>query len=202
MLGAMNWLDTETKAILQKDHEPRLAPPKAAEFALVLIRRGTDNQRLVRAICRINECGESQAIGLARMPVPATINPGLTEAEALFGQFELVCCDAVAAFVRSEVLLEKDQKVYLQALFRRVLESPEFKPTRIDVLEIPATDSGEKFVDQFLGIPLPGQRKPVSRFSVWVPYKKARIMKHWATRVGAQVQCAVVQNQKDEEDIH
>jgi hypothetical protein len=197
----MNWLDTETKGILQKEHEPRLAPPKAAEFALVLIRKGTDNQRLVRAIRRINECSESEAIGLTRVPLPATINPGLTEAEALFGQFELICCDAVGAFVRSEVLLEQGQKDYLQALFRRVLESPEFKPTRIDVFDIPATDSGEKFVDQFLGIPLPGQKRPVSRFSVWVPHKKARIMKHWATRVGARVQCDAVQNPKDEGDI-
>ena len=81
------------------------------------------------------------------------------------------------------------------------MESPEFKPTRIEVLDVPATDSGEKFVDQFLGIPLPGQTRRVSRFSVWVPYKKARIMKHWAARVGAQLKCVAVQNPKDEGDI-
>jgi hypothetical protein len=100
----MNCLDTETKAILQKEHEPKLAPSKAAEFALVLIRKGTDDQRLVRAIRRINECSESEAIELSRLPTPITINPGLTESEALFGQFELICCDAVAAFIRSEVI--------------------------------------------------------------------------------------------------
>jgi hypothetical protein len=196
----MNWLDTETKAILRKAHEPKSAPPKAAEFALVLIRKGTDHQRLVRAICRINECGESEAIALSRLLAPVTINPGLNEAEALFGQFELICCDAVAAFVRSEVLLEQDQKDYLQALFQRVLQSPEFKPTRIDVLDVPAIDSGEKFVDQFLGIPLPGQQRRVSRFLVWVPYKKARIMKHWAARIGAQVQCEAIQDSNEETD--
>jgi hypothetical protein len=197
----MNWLDTETKEILQKEHEPKLAPPKAAEFALVLIRKGTDHQRLVRAIRRINECSESEAIDLARLPAPFTINSGLTQEEAVFGQFELICCNTIAAFIRSEVLLEQDEKSYLQSLFQRVLQSPEFKPTRIDVLEVPATDSGQKFVDQFLGIPLPGQKRRVARFSVWVPFKKARIMKHWATRVGAQVQCDAVQNSKDEGDV-
>jgi hypothetical protein len=183
----MNWLDTETKAILQRAHEPKLAPPKAAEFALVLIREGTDHQRLIRAIRRINDCNESEAIAMSRLLLPITINPGLTEPEALFGQFELICCDAVAAFVRSEVLLEQDQKDYLQALFQKVLESPEFKPVRIDVLEVPATESGEKFVDQFLGIPLPGQKRRVTRFSLYVPLKKARLMKHWAARVGVQM---------------
>jgi hypothetical protein len=196
----MNWLDTETKEILQKEHDPKLAPPKAAEFGLVLIQKGTDHQRLVRAICRINECSESEAIELARLPAPATVNPGLTQEEALFGQFELVCCDAIAAFIRSEVLLEQDQKNYLPSLFQKILESPEFKPTWIDVLEVPATDAGEKFVDQFLGIRLPGQKRRVSRFSVWVPYKKARIMMHWATRVGAKVQCDVSQTSIEEED--
>jgi len=196
----MNWLDTETKSILQKEHEWKLAPPRAAGFALVLIRKGTDNQRLVRAISRINECRESEAIELARLPAPVTINPGLKEEEALFGQFELICCDAISAFIRSEVVLEQGERIYLQALFQRVLQSPEFKPTRIDVLEVPATDSGQKFVDQFLGIPLQEQKMGEARFSVWVPFKKARIMKHWATRVGAQVKCDAVKDSNEEPD--
>jgi hypothetical protein len=197
----MNWLDTETKAILQKEHEPKQAPPKAAEFGLVLIRKGSDEERLIRAICRINDCPESEGIAVARKPTPVIINLGLTEAEALLGQFELICCDSVAAFVRSEVLSGRDQKGYLAALFQRVLQSPEFRPTRIDVLEVPATEAGEKFMDQFLGNPVPGEKRPVDEFSLWVPYKKARLMKHWATRVGAQVQCDAVQNSSDEEDV-
>jgi hypothetical protein len=196
----MNWLDTKTKEILQKEQDPKLAPPKAAEFALVLIRKGTDHQRLVRAICRINECRELEAIKLARLPDPVTINPGLTQEEALFGQFELICCDAIAAFIRSEVL-RQNEKSYLEALFQKVLQSPEFKPARIDVFEVPATESGQRFVDQFLGIPLPGQKRRVARFSVWVPFKKARIMMHWATRVGVQLHCDAVQNSKEERDV-
>src|ERR1043166_900640 len=199
MTPSMNWLDTETKAILQKIDEPKMAPPKAAEVALIMIRRGTDRERLVRAICRINECHESKAIDLLKVPVPVIINSGLTEPEALFGQFELICCDAIAAFIRSAVALEQCQRGYLEALFNKVSQSPEFEPTRIEVLDVPPTDSGEKFVDQFLGLARPGQR-PGARFSISVPYKKARIMKHWARRIGAKVKCDAVQVADDAVD--
>jgi len=196
----MNWLDTETKAILQKENQQKWAPPRAAEFALVMIRKGTDDDRLVRAIRRINDCSESEAIELSRLPTPVTINPGLNEAEALFGQFELICCDAVAAFIRSEVLLEQAEQAYLHSLFQRVSQSPEFKPTRIDILEVPATDAGDRFVDQFLGVALVGEKTRATRLSVRVPYKKARIMKHWAARVGAKVRCDALDNSGEVEN--
>ena len=67
----MNWLDTQTKEILQKVVEPKLAPPKTAEFTLVLVHcNGSDHTRLVRAIRRINECEESEAEKAARHDEP------------------------------------------------------------------------------------------------------------------------------------
>ena len=198
----MNWLDTETKTILQKDHERKLAPPKAAEFALILIRKGPDHNRLVRAICRINECHEPEAIRLARSPTPITINPGLTQAEALFGQFELICCDAIAVFIRSEILEEQAATGYIQSLYQKVLQSPEFKLTRVDVLEVPETDSGERIVDQFLGTSRCAQKEQSKQFSVRVPFKKARIMTHWAERVGARIQCRAILAALEDENVH
>ena len=200
MLDDMNWIDTETKAILQKEHEPKLTPSKAAEFALVLLRKGPDDQRLIHTICGINNCREAEAVELATSPVPITINPGLTEAEALYGQFELICCDAIAIFVRSEVLLEQREKNYLQTLYSKVLESPEFRPTKIEVLDVPATQSGQRFMDQFFGSAWPSQRSDASAFSTWVPFKKARIMKHWAKRVGAQIRCEAIQDSDPDRD--
>lgn len=182
----MNWLDTETKAILQKASEPKLAPSRAAEFALVLVKKGSDRQRLVRAISRINECSELKAAELADRTVPVTINFDLSEEDAVYGQFELISCDAIGVFVRSEVL-GQSEKGYIQALFGKILQSPEFKPVKVKVVEVPETESGQKFVDQFLGMTILRQ-KPVFPLSVEVPFKKARIMEHWATRVGAQVQ--------------
>ena len=51
----MNWLDTQTKELLQKVHDEKLSPSKTAEFALVLLRKGPDYQRLVQAIVEINK---------------------------------------------------------------------------------------------------------------------------------------------------
>jgi hypothetical protein len=180
----LNWLDTQTKEILQKEHESRLSPPKVAEFALVLVRKGQDHDRMVQAVSEINHSSETDATGLVNRPTPITINPDLTEEEALWGQFELICCDAISVFVRSEVL-EQNDRTYLESLFKRVLHSTEFKPTTVSVAQVPRNEAGEKFVVQFLGRRFTAEAFPVV---LEVPFKKARIMKHWATRVGAEIQ--------------
>ena len=177
----MNWLDTQTKELLQKVRDEKLAPPKIPGFALVLLREGQDRERLVGAVVEINKCNRFEAAALVRQPLPATINRDLTEDDALWGQFELICCNAISIFVRTEVLMQND-KDYLGPLFAKVLESPEFVPTVVDITDIPSTEPGEKFIEQFLG------EKPVNRIfpaTVIMPFKKARIMEHWATRIGA-----------------
>lgn len=182
----MNWLDTQTKEILQKVLDPKLAPPKTTEFTLVLVQKGADHQRLVRAICRINECDEAKGSALALRRTPVTINPDLTEEDALWGQFELICCDTISIFIRSEVM-EQNGRTYLWPLFEKTLHSAEFQPTTVIVEEVPETESGQKFVDQFLGDSFSNQGKAFPA-TVKVPFKKARIMQHWASRVGAKIQ--------------
>jgi hypothetical protein len=188
MSDTLNWLDTETRGVLGNGGDPKLAPPKSGEFALVLIKKGAERQRLWRAIHRIKNCKEAEARRLVLSHPPLIIDRGLTLEEALQGQFELICCDSVSAFFRSEVILGQDEN-YLAELYRKVLASPEFRPVRVDVLEVPETESGQRFVDQFLGPPLPGQKRRVKRFSSIAPFKKARIMTHWGARIGAPVQC-------------
>ena len=182
----MNWLDTETKAILQREDDPRLSPPKVAEFALVMGYKGVDRERAVRAICRINDCSRAAAVALVSQRSPVTIDSDLTEEEATLGQFELICCEAISAIVRSEVA-EKANREYLADLLRRVSHSPEFKPATVRIDDVPMTESGERFVDQFLGMDLKRLRKLGFPRRFTMPAKKARIMKHWATRVRAQV---------------
>ena len=183
----MNWLDPQTKELLQKLGDEKLAPSKTAEFALVLLRKGPDQQRLVDAIVEINKCSEADAVVLASRATPVTINPDLTEGEALWGQFELVCCDAVSVYLRSEVIEENDQ-TYLWPLFKKVSESSEFRPATVTVTEVPATEAGEKFLEQFAGSSALGRAFPVK---LTVPFKKARIMEHWASRVGARMKMEV-----------
>jgi len=179
----MNWLDTQTKELLQKVRDDKLAPPKTAGFALILLRKGKYYQRLIDAIVQINKCSRSEADILARRETPVTINYDLTEEEALWGQFELICCDAIGIFLRSEVIAQND-KTYLWPLFKKVLESSEFKPTNVSIVEVPKTESGEKFVEQFLGV-VP--EKWIFPVTLTMPFKKARIMEHWAGRVGARM---------------
>ncbi|HTY86916.1 MAG TPA: hypothetical protein VMB80_05575 [Candidatus Acidoferrum sp.] len=176
----MNWLDTQTKELLQKVPDEPLAPSKTAEFALILLRKGQDRQRLVNAIIEINKCSKPTATILVEKSTPVTINPDLTEDEAIWGQFELICCDAISVFLRSEVVAQNDQS-YLWPLFKRVLESREFKPATVSITEVPNTESGRQFVSQFLA---GSQTMPVT---LSVPFKKARIMEHWAARVGVQL---------------
>jgi hypothetical protein len=183
----MNWLDTQTKELLQKLRDENLAPSKTAEFALVLLRKGPDQQRLIDAIVEINECSEADATALASRATPLIINPDLKEEEALWGQFELVCCDAVSIYLRSEVV-EQNDRTYLWPLFKKVSESSEFRPATVTVTEVPATESGEKFLEQFAGSLALKRAFPVK---LTVPFKKARIMEHWAMRVGAQMKMEV-----------
>src|SRR5688572_6551966 len=110
----MNWLDTQTKELLQKGSDQKLAPPKTAEFALVLIKKGPDQQRLVEAIAEICKCNEAEASILASRATPVTISFDLTEEEALWGQFELICCDAISIYLRSEIVQTNDHTYALR----------------------------------------------------------------------------------------
>lgn len=177
----MNWLDTQTKELLQRVPDDKLAPPKTAEFALVLLRKGQDQERLVDVICQINKCGKSDATALVRRETPVVINLDLTEEDALWGQFELICADAISVFLRSEVVAQNDRS-YLWPLFQKILQSSEFKPATVSISAVPETVSGQKFIEQFLG------RVPVKRvfpMAMTMLFKKARIMEHWAARIGA-----------------
>src|SRR6185369_6580158 len=90
-------------------------------------------------------------------------------------------------FVRSEVLSQQDQYGcgYLLALFEKLLESPEFQSTDVRIHHVPSTEAGERFLDQFLGI----SRRDKTPSRIIIPLKKARIMKHWAARIGARITC-------------
>lgn len=181
----MSWLDPHTQELLEGVPPRKRAPPKTSEFGLVLIRKGADERRLMRAISRINACDEEAAATQAARPAPVFVNLDLSYSDALLGQFELVCCDAVAAFLASEVLEQGDPR-YLATLFARIRDSVEFRPTLVRILEIPRNDEGERFADQFLGV----EDLALLTYSLELtaPFKKARIMAHWAARIGGRVE--------------
>jgi hypothetical protein len=72
-----------------------------------------------------------------------------------------------------------------QSLIHKTSQSTEFQLTTVTMVEIPGTESGLSFVDQFLG-GFEAAKIPHLPFTISVPFKKARIMQHWAARVGAK----------------
>jgi hypothetical protein len=97
---------------------------------------------------------------------------------ALEAQFELICCDSISVFLDDAVVLGATA-AYLLELFAKLRASPEFQLVSIQLESVPAGERGMKFLKQFLGTPSP------LPFKAAVARKKARIMKHWAVRIGA-----------------
>lgn len=179
------WLDTETKAILQKSPPNKLAPPSTEGFTLVLLSINPDQpERLIRAMQRIRLESKQQATAHLNQKIPLVLKNGLAESDALVGQFELICCDAISVFIPDEVA-KYGTSEYLIDLYKSLLRSEEFADTNVIVNSIPDNESGIEFVDQFFG------SLDEAPTTVTVPCKKARIMIHWGSKIGAEIQLAV-----------
>jgi hypothetical protein len=176
-----DWLDRKTRALLEGTPPPERVATSTGEYSLLLIELGEGVDRLLRAVERVRHAGKEDAVRMLGEPLPLVIGSGLTLADAMLGQFELVCCDATAIFLRDEVAC-KGAPGYLRGVLSKLKLSPEFTRRSVQVRSVPAGEDGRRFLDQFLGS---AARDPPLR--VEVPGKKARIMLHWAARIGAEV---------------
>jgi hypothetical protein len=187
------WLDTETKAMLQQAPPETLAPPYTGLFTLVLLQKGEDMTRLVRALTRIPGVPPRKAMDLAARHCPLPATGGLSLGDAMLGQFELVCCDSISVFLRNEVVATAE-RLYLAQLYQQFRRSPEFENVAVTIASVPQTASGEHFVDQFLGEAdgiIPRISGPLHVENMM--RKKARIMAHWAQKIGAEI--AIAENE-------
>lgn len=177
-----SWLDTQTQAILTGEPPRKLAPPDTIAYSLLLLgRRDPVDWQTIRAVQRIRGSVPKDAEGCLAQSTPALIERGLTYADAMLGQFELVCCDSVAVFVRDSVVEQADEK-YLYELYECLLQSPEFAATPIWVNALPDNAKGDAYINQFL-VTVPASYPQ----QLIVPYKMARIMHHWARLIGGNV---------------
>ena len=175
------WLDTETKAILQKSPPNKLAPPNTKGYTLVLLSIYRHQpERLIRAIQRIRPDTREQAMARLNQKMPMALTQGMTESDALLGQFELICSDAISVFITDDVV-KHGSSDYLIDLYNTLLRSDEFADTNVVVASIPKNQNGTEFVDQFFG------SYDDTHKTVTVPYKKARIMAHWGAKIGAEI---------------
>lgn len=176
-----SWLDTQTKAILDQTPPNKLAPPDTKSYSLVLISVFRHQpERLSRAIRRIYPDSWEQAQVRLSHPMPVVLRHQMTMSDALMGQFELICADAISVFIPDSVI-ELASSDYLTNTYNALLQSNEFEETSIVVDSIPRDAQGSEFMDQFFG-------SSDDLFSTLVvPFKKARIMLHWAGKIGAKV---------------
>jgi hypothetical protein len=166
-------MDLETKAQLADIPPEKLAPPTTSGFTLVLLARGTDRWRVHETLALL--CDHTAKLS---KQCPLVVRTGLSYASALEAQFELICCDSISVFIDDTVFLTASGS-YLNELFRQLRASPEFESVSIRLEQVPAGSRGMKFIQQFLGTP------PRLPFKQVVVRKKARIMKHWADKIGA-----------------
>lgn len=177
-----SWLDTETKALLQKSPPDKLAPPDTVGFTLVMLSiGGTDNARVVRATARILGDSHDAARRLLMRALPLPVKAGISFADASLGQFELISSDAVSVILNDKVFNGASQD-YLKELYAQLLQSSEFEVVSLRVESIPCTDRGDEFIDQFLGDDDSWRSRALK-----LPRKKARIMEHWASKIGGLV---------------
>ncbi len=181
------WLDPQTKEILQPAPPAKIAPPTLPDYSLILLTTGSDQSRVLRAVHRVNDCDESVAAKLLKGRLPLLVNRDLSYHDALLGQFEFVCCDAIAIFIASEVVTLAEPS-YLRELFKTIRGSLEFAETTVAIRSIPDTDDGRRFLDQFVGSDSPEMISKCFPRDVSALWKKARIMAHWASRIGAIVE--------------
>jgi hypothetical protein len=176
MSKSTDWLDTQTKAQLQKSPPDKLAPPVVGGYSLVLLERGTDRERVFRTIQALAEDADKVV-----SKCPVVVRHNLSLADALEGQFELVCTDSISVFLNDNVI-RAAEPAYLDDLYRTVRKSAEFEPVTIHLRSIPDDEDGKRFLRQFFGQVL---GVPATHI---VARKKARIMLHWGSKLGAVVE--------------
>jgi hypothetical protein len=182
------WLDTQTKEILQGVPPTKLAPDDVATFSLIMLEDGKDPLRTTRALFRLAEQIDRPSLLSPGPLFPVVIVGGITVEDALFGQFELISCDAISVFIRDEVVSEGLEE-YLGDLYDDLRHSREFEVVSVDILSVPNGADGDRFLDQFMGIDTNEltHRMTAIPSRTKVARKKARIMSHWAGKMGAVV---------------
>jgi len=147
----VEWLDTQTKALLQRAAPEKMSPPDTATFSLVLlaIERQKHN-RVVQTLCQIFGVSLGTAhhiLDILANEQPKVLKHGLSYPDALMGQFDLVCCDCISVFLADEVV-EQAPKNYLSDLYSQLRQSSEFEIIHVRIESIPKNQQGEAFLSK------------------------------------------------------
>lgn len=173
-----------TREQLEQSPPSDLERIAAESFSVTVIRmdaRG-EHGRYVRAYERVLKTSRVDAAFQTTRVPPFVVKRMLTFADALFVQFELICCEIISVIVADAVMASADRR-YLDHLFSALLKSEEFAPTSLRIISIPDNDAGDRFTQQFIGTP-----RPIMPHSMMTTHKKAKAMIQWAGSIGAIIQ--------------
>ena len=187
----VDWLDTETKALLQQSPPEKYAPADTGKFTLMLLRKGMNWERVLRYMVKVPGISVNKATALNySRSYPLQVAAGLSIADAMLGQFELICSDSISIFLRDDIV-QTASPSYLTQICYTTRCSTEFKRIEVNVSCVPANDLGKRFIEQFISVPeiLLNISHP-GNYKMTVMRKKARIMAHWAKNIGAEVTIA------------
>jgi len=179
------WLDTQTEALLQPLGPQKETAVGTVGYSVVLLDGGVNAPLFRRAVGRIHPGNEAVIADICRGPGPWVVRSELSRAEAMRGQFELICADAVSVFLRDEVV-RSGEPAYLETLFANLAASPEFEWVRL-VFRLPLSDEREQaFWQQFVGPDPTSWADMEARMPLHLRTrrKKARIMHHWVRKYG------------------
>ena len=173
------WLDPQTKEILEPIPPTKRTGISLCDYCLSIIRISADYSFIERALKRIGaDSSVSRIKRLLDVYPGVTVKTGLSYEGALMGQFELICADTHSVFLDSEVSSYSDPE-YLRELIFRLSRSTEFAPATVELLELPRSNQGLRFEEQFFS---PRNRPLNLPWTGRVARKKARVMEHWATK--------------------
>lgn len=176
-----HWLDTETKTCLQQAPPERLTAAATEPFFVVVLLcpSGAKHVRRVRAFDRVLQTSRIDAEIQTTRPPPFILSRDLTLSDAMLAQFELISCDIVSVFISDTVMSSADPQ-YLADLYGALIRSDEFAMVTRLVMSVPQDQAGDQFIRQFIG-----DERPIMPYTMLMTRKKARIMGHWATKIGA-----------------
>jgi len=182
----MDWLQTQTKALMDHLGPERFAPPGTDPFGLVLLSMPAHAIHRVAAAVQAMRSTSPDAGGapLVDHPLPLVVRHGLTLHDALLGQFELTVCDAVSVFLSDDVLATAPPD-YLASLYADLLKSPEFQNVPFRIKSLPSDGRSREYLEYFLGRPF--TLMPLMPLDLTVMRKKAKVMAYHASQIGAWV---------------
>lgn len=182
------WFDTQTRALLQQMPPEKLAPPDTGTFSLVLLDKGKNVARLMQSLTRVPGVSRAKATDLVTHACPIAVADQLSIADAMLGQFELVCSDSVSVFLCDEVISSAGP-YYLSDLYSQLRASSEFETVQVNLAGLPESDLGLRFIEQFIGDSEDSTLSSLKdyRYSGMMMNKKARLMAYWARKIGAEV---------------